>query len=77
MIIPIHLIYSPLPLIQQRRLICNLCITIDNGSNNPVGGSCYSAHQAVSRFAEDHIDMASNCVHRKCRTRAVVTGLVS
>ena len=53
---------------QWKRLIC---ITIDNGSNNTVGGSCYSAHQAVRRFAEHHIDMVS-CVHRKCQTRAGV-----
>ena len=46
-------------------------ITIDNGSNNTAGGSCYSAHQAV-RFAEDHIDTVS-CVHRKCQTRAGVS----
>ena len=54
--------------------MCSLliCITIDNGSNNTVGGSCYSAHQAVSRFAEHHIDMAS-CIHRKCHTRAGVS----
>ena len=43
---------------------CRLLIgvTIDNGSTNTVGGSSYSAHQAVSRFAEHHIDMVS-CVH--------------
>ena len=29
-----------------------LIIIIDNGSNNTVGGSYYSAHQAVSRFPE-------------------------
>ena len=29
-----------------------------------LGGSCYSVHQAVSRFAEHYIDMVS-CVHRK------------
>ena len=45
----------------------------DNGSNNTVAGSCYSAHQAVCRFAEHHIDMDS-CVHRKCNTRAGVLG---
>ena len=44
-----------------------------HGTNNTVGGSCYSAHQAVSRFAEHHIDMAS-CVHRKCQIRAGVSG---
>ena len=41
--------------------------------NNAVGGSCYSAHQAVSRFAEHNIDMVS-CVHLKCQTRAGVLG---
>ena len=41
--------------------------------NNTVWGSCYSAHQAVRRFAEHHIDMVS-CVHRKCQTRAGVSG---
>ena len=50
-----------------------ICITIDNGSNNTVGGRGYSAHQAVSRFAEDHIYMVS-CVHRKCKTLAWVSG---
>ena len=48
-------------------------ITIDNGGNNIVGGSCYSAHQAVSRFAEHHINMVS-CAHRKCQTPAGVSG---
>ena len=33
-----------------------ICIDIDNGSNNTVGGSCYSSHQAVIKFAEHHID---------------------
>ena len=50
-----------------------ICITIDNGSNNTVGGSCQSAHQAKSRFTVHHIDMVS-CVHRKCQTRAGVSG---
>ena len=50
-----------------------ICIAIDNGSNNTVGGSCYSAHQAVGKFAEHHIDMVS-CVHRKCQTRAGGSG---
>ena len=70
MIIPIHITYSPTyPSVQWRLL---LCITIDNGSNNTVGGSCYSAHQAVSRFVYHHIDMAS-FVHFKCQTRAAVS----
>ena len=46
-------------------------ISIDNG-NNTVGGSCYSSHQAVSKFAEHHIDMVS-CIHR----RAGVSGDVN
>ena len=50
-----------------------ICIPIDNGSNNAVGGSYYSAHQAASKFEEHHIDMVS-CVHRKCQTRAGVSG---
>ena len=36
-----------------------ICITIDNDSNIAIGGSCYSAHQSVSRFGEDHIDIVS------------------
>ena len=52
------------------------CIAIGNGSNNTDGGSCYSAHQAVTKFAEHHIDMVS-CVHRKCQTRAGVSGEVN
>ena len=58
-------------LICQWRLLIG--ITIDKGSNNTVGGSCYSAHQPVSRFAEHHIDMVS-FAHRKCQTRAGVSG---
>ena len=50
-----------------------ICIAIDNGSDNSVGGSYYSAHQAVGKFAEHHIDMVS-CVRRKCQTRAGVSG---
>ena len=48
-------------------------IAIDYGRNNTVGGGCYSAHQAVSKFAEDNIDMVS-FVYRKCQTRADVSG---
>ena len=36
-----------------------ISIAIDNGRNNTVGGGCYSAHQAVSKFAEQNIDMVS------------------
>ena len=46
-----------------------ICIAIDNGSNNTVGGSCYSSHQAVRKFLENYIEMVS-CVHLKCQTRA-------
>ena len=51
-------------------------IAIDNGRNNTVVGSCYSSHQAVSRFTEHHVDMVSR-VHRKCQTRAGVSGDVN
>ena len=50
-----------------------MCIAIDNGSSKTVGGSCYSSHQAVSKFTEHHIDMVSS-IHRKCQTRAGVSG---
>ena len=53
-----------------------ICIATENGMNNIVGGSCYSVHQAVSKFAEHHIDMVSY-VHRKCQTRAGVSGDVN
>ena len=53
-----------------------ICITIDNGSNNTVGGSCYSAHQAVSKFAEHHIDMVS-FIQGKCQIRAGMSGDVN
>ena len=43
---------------------------------NTVAESCYSAHQAVSKFAEHHIDMVS-CVHFKCQTRAGASGDVN
>ena len=46
---------------------------IDNGSDNTFAGSYYSAHQAVNRFAQDHIDMDSG-VHRKCQTRVGLSG---
>ena len=69
MIIPKHI--APLPLVYQWRLM--ISIAIDSGRNNTVGGDCYSAHQAVSKFAEHNIDMVS-CVHRKCQTRTGVSG---
>ena len=53
-----------------------ICIAIDNVCNNTVGESCYSSHQAVSKFAENHIDMVSY-VHRESRTRAGVSGDVN
>ena len=53
-----------------------ICIAIDNGSDNTVGGSCYSAHQAVRKFAEHRIDMVS-CGHRKCLSRAGVSRDIS
>ena len=49
-----------------------ICITIDNGSDNNVGGSYYSAHQAVGKFVGHKIDMVS-CIGRKCQTRAGVS----
>ena len=53
-----------------------ICIAIDNGSDNTVGVSYYSAHQAVGGFAGHYIDMVS-CVHHKCQTRAGVSGDVN
>ena len=50
-----------------------ISIAFDNLRHNTVGRGCYSAHQAVSKFAEHIIDMVS-CVHRKCQTRAGVSG---
>ena len=49
-----------------------ICIAIDNGSDNTVGGSYHSALQAVGEFAEHHIDIVSS-VHRKCQTRAGIS----
>ena len=73
MINPIYILHT-LPLIHQWRLV--IYIAIDNGSDNTVGRSYYSAHQAVGKFAEHHIDMVS-CIHRKCQTRAGVSGFVN
>ena len=50
-----------------------ICIAIDNGSDNTAGGSYYSAHQAVGKLTEQHIDMVS-CIRRKCQVRAGVSG---
>ena len=52
-----------------------ISIAIDNGRNNTVAGGCYSPYQAVSKFTEHNIDMVS-LVHRKCQTRAGVSGEV-
>ena len=72
MVNPIHVIYSPTyPSVELM-----ICFTIDNGSHNTVGGSYYSAHKAVGKLAEHHIDMVSR-VHRKCQTRASVSGDVN
>ena len=53
-----------------------ICIAIDKGSDNTVGGSYYSAHQAVGKVSEHHIDMVS-CIHCECQTRAGVSGDVN
>ena len=50
-----------------------ISIAIDNGRHNTIGGCCYSAHQAVSKFAEHNIDMFS-WVSRKYQTQAGVSG---
>ena len=55
MIIPKHIAYSPTCL----KVETDDNITIDNGRHNTIGGGCYSAHQAVSKFAEHNIDMVS------------------
>ena len=70
MIIPKNITSSPTFLSLETD---NIRIAIDNGRNNTVGGGCYSAHQAVSKFAEHNIDMVG-CVHRKCQARAGVSG---
>ena len=73
MIIPIHLTYSPTyPSVETD----GPGISIDNGRNSTDGGSCYSAHQAVNKFVDHHIDMVS-CIHLKCQTRAGVSGDVN
>ena len=53
-----------------------ICIAIDNGSDNTVGGGYYSAHQAVGEYTEHNIGMVS-CVHRKCQSRTGVSGDVN
>ena len=69
MIIPIHITYSPIyPSVETD----DIHLYIDNSGNNTFGGRCYSAHQAVSKFVEHHIDMVSYVRH-KCHTRAGVS----
>ena len=56
-------------IIHQWRLI--ICVAINNSSKKTVGGSCCSAHQA------EHICLSPqwiSFVHRKCQTRAGVSG---
>ena len=64
-----------IPLLSHIQQSPTICITIDNVSNNTVGGSCHSAHNVESRFAVHHIDMVS-CVHCKCQARAGVLRFV-
>ena len=49
-----------------------ISIAINNGSDNTVGRSYYSVNQAVGKFTE-----LVNGVHRKCQTRAGVSGDVN
>ena len=55
MILPKHIAYSPTCLTVET----DDKLAIDNGRHNTVGGGCYSAHQAVSKFAEHNIEMVS------------------
>ena len=72
MIIHIHITYSPtypsMETDDMHHALLTMAVTIYT-----VDGSCYSAHQAVSKFAVHHIDMV-RCVHRKCQTRAAESG---
>ena len=43
-----------------------ICIAIDNGSDNTVGGGHYPAHQAVGKFAEHHIDIRVSGFEQFC-----------
>ena len=47
MIFPLHITYSPTYASVET---ADICIAIDNGNNDTVGGSYYSAHHAVSKF---------------------------
>ena len=81
MIIPKHIAYSATCLLLLLLIIIIISLTletddsiaIDNGRHHTVGEGCYSAHQAVSKFAEHNIDMVS-WVSRKCQTRDGVSG---
>ena len=55
MIIPKNITYSHtcLSVETDDKHRCRQC------RNNTVGGGCYSAHQAVSKFAEHNIDIVS------------------
>ena len=55
MIILKHIAYSPTSLTVET----DDNHAIDDGRNNTFGGGCYSAHHAVSKFAEHNIDMVS------------------
>ena len=71
MIIPKHITYSP------------TCLTVQTDNKHRYWqwqtqycwGGCYSAHQAVRKFAEHNINMVS-WVSRKCQTQAGVSGNV-
>ena len=52
MIIPKHMAYSPTCLMTDDKHRLTM-------ADNTVGGGCYSVHQAVSKFAEQNIDMVS------------------
>ena len=51
-----------------------ISIAIDNGRNNTVGGACYSAHQAVSKFADPTLIWPVEFI---AKTRAGVSGDVN
>ena len=69
LIIPKHVTYSP------------TCLSVETDDKHCYlqwqkqillgGASCYSAHQAISKFAEHNIGMVS-WVHRKCLYRYMV-----
>ena len=51
-----------------------ISIAIDNGRHNTVGEGCYSAHQAVSKFAEHNIDIWSIELVANARLELVYLG---